>query len=725
MIRLRRMGIDDKEFDFDQLKELRAGLDSGVDVTLYAKKEFLAIQMREIRQGLEEGLDVSRYASMDYDWFQMEEIRKGLRASLNVDCYASPEIPYDKMRQVRKGLALGIDLSRFLKLNAKTLRQLRKAYVSKVNIVDYVKKGYEPEQLDEIRQALEKKLDIDPYLIKEMRGIAIHEICIGLEEGLDVSQYAKIEYSWQQMRELRRGLENRVDISQYSNSMYSAPQMKEIRLGLEAGLDVSGYRSLVYTATDMEKKRNKILEDFARAIVAKSREPVKIEDFIISVSGDELEAYLEIRGSTDNAYQKQEILQALEKEGIKEGILTEEIDRILEQRQYNAPVLIAKGKKPQKGADGWYEYFFETNPEKNQTLLEDGSVDYETVFWFEMVKEGERVACYHEAEEGEPGFTVTGKVLPTTRGREQKVLSCQGVLLLYDKTTYVASIDGRIELKENQLSVSSVYILDEVTRKSGNVDFEGSVLIRGKVERGTEVRAARDIVVEGDIGDCVLQCGGSLLVRKGAKGIKEGKLDAGENVAGKYFDSVKIYAGKDVYANYMVNCEIYAENQVIIPGGKGVLAGGLVQAVEGIRVHHLGNQNGVETIVRMGVNKTLLKEQRLLERKMERVHNDLSVLGNVYLKYHRKYKPEVRNTMDMYLKIEAAIYAKEKEEEELYRKKQEMAERIEKMENVKAIIHGKLFEGTIFEIDQLRWHAKAASNITVKRMGERIAVYSN
>ena len=63
MIRLRRMGIDDKEFDFDQLKELRAGLDSGVDVTLYAKKEFLAIQMREIRQGLEEGLDVSRSAS--------------------------------------------------------------------------------------------------------------------------------------------------------------------------------------------------------------------------------------------------------------------------------------------------------------------------------------------------------------------------------------------------------------------------------------------------------------------------------------------------------------------------------------------------------------------------------------------------------------------------------------------------------------------------------------
>lgn len=723
MIGLRQRGIDTTEYDLDQLKELRAGLDSGVEIERYAKKEFLAIQMHQIRRGLEEGIDVSRYASLDYDWFQMEEIRKGLRASLNVDCYASPEIPYDKMRQVRKGLAQGIDLSRFLKLSAKTLRQLRKAYVSKVNIVEYVTEGYDPEQLEEIRKALEKKLDIVPYLSKEFRGIAIHEICKGLEEGLDVSHYARVEYSWQQMRELRYGLENRIDISQYSNSMYSARQMEQIRLGLEEGLDISGYRSLIYTSADMERKRKELLADIARDIVEQSRAPVVLEDFIITISGDEQEAYLEIRGSTDNEYDKEKILRALKDEGVKEGILEEELDRMLAERDYNKPVLIAKGRKPEKGGDGWYEYFFRTNPEESRSYAEDGSVDYDTVSWFELVKEGEKLACYHEAGAGVSGYTVTGKFLRTTKGREQKMLSCSGVLLLYDKKTYVAAMDGRVELNENHLKVSEVCVLDEVTKSGGDVDFDGSVLVRGRVERGTVLRATGDVVIEGEVGDCVVDCGGSLLVKRGARGISKGRLEAGRNVAGRYFDSTVVQAGHDVYANYIINCNIHAENRVVVSGSGGGIAGGVVQAIQGIEAHQVGNQNRIETLIQMGVTGSLLKAQKKIDRKIEQIHNDLSVLGNAFVRFQRKYPPEVRNTMEMYLKIEDAIYTKELEQGEMYKKKSELQERIDKMEDVRAVIKGNLFEGTIFEIDRMRWHAKPESNVMVKRTGERIGVY--
>ncbi len=53
-------------------------------MSLYARSEFNAEQMREIRLGLEKGLDVSVYARPEFNWEQMEQIRFGLEKRLNV-----------------------------------------------------------------------------------------------------------------------------------------------------------------------------------------------------------------------------------------------------------------------------------------------------------------------------------------------------------------------------------------------------------------------------------------------------------------------------------------------------------------------------------------------------------------------------------------------------------------------------------------------------------------
>lgn len=65
-------------FTKNQIEEMEKGIEAGIDVTLYAKKEFLAIQMHQILLGLMAGIPAERYAKTEYDWFQMEELRKGL-----------------------------------------------------------------------------------------------------------------------------------------------------------------------------------------------------------------------------------------------------------------------------------------------------------------------------------------------------------------------------------------------------------------------------------------------------------------------------------------------------------------------------------------------------------------------------------------------------------------------------------------------------------------------
>lgn len=715
------------EMDPDQLREIYAGEKAGIDTTLYARKEYLAIQMEQIRRGLEEGLDVTLYAKPEYDWFQMEEIRKGLKRGLDVSKYTDPSIPYEKMRQIRKGLVQGIDLSRFVKLHAKVLRQLRKAFVSKVNIVEFVKKGYEAPQLDRIRAALEKGLDIEPYLVKEFRGVAIHEICKGLEEGLDVARYAKIEYSWQQMREIRLGMEGRLDTSLYEDSLYSWSQMQEIRLGLEAGLDVSEYCSLMYTATDMKRFRMKLLEEMCREIVSSSRNTYCLDDFLISVSSDEMEAYIEVRAAVDKSFTREELEQALEQEGVCEGILYDELDRILEEKCYNRGILVAKGRPAQKGIDGRYEYFFDQTQSGKPKLCEDGSVDYQSIQWFVMVEEGDRLAYYHPATEGTAGVTVRGNILRAMRGKEKKILNGRGIRLSLDKRTYVAAIGGKVELDEQRgrLDISRVCIVDEVTLATGNIDFDGCVYIKGNVGRGTTVKATEDIVIDGAVEASHIRCGGSLLLRQGANGLGGGRIKAGKNVEGKFFEEVKVKAGKDIRANSCLNCDLSAGSNIIISGTKGILAGGMAQAVKGVQSYQIGNRAQIGTVIRLGISEQILKEKNNVEKKIKSVRNELTILGNALVKFQRMYPPDVRETIDMYIKIEDAIYTKELEQEKLYKRQMNIEENIQTMTGAKAVVRGVLHEGSIIEIDRLRWIAPTARNITVKRVANRIAVYSN
>ena len=49
------------KFNEKQLKEIRLGLEKGLDVSIYAKPEFNNLQMKEIRLCLEKGLDISLY----------------------------------------------------------------------------------------------------------------------------------------------------------------------------------------------------------------------------------------------------------------------------------------------------------------------------------------------------------------------------------------------------------------------------------------------------------------------------------------------------------------------------------------------------------------------------------------------------------------------------------------------------------------------------------------
>lgn len=710
-------------FTPDQVDEIREGLDSGLDVSIYENKEFLAIQMRQIRLGLKDGLAVEKYASTEYDWFQMEEIRLGLKNGLDISVYANPAIAYDRMRQIRLGLEDGVNLARYARLEAGILRELRRALVSGVNIVKYIQQGYEAEQLEQIRAALEKGLNIAPYLHKEFRGVSIGEICEGLEKGLDVSLYARIEYNWQQMRQIRLGLENRVDISCYSNPLYDWKQMQEIRLGLESGIDITGFRSLMWTSGDMRRKRLAAEQSAAAAGSMTEKAPGRFANFSLTVSGDEMEAYLFIPGNS--RVTKNEVMKALEQYGVRRGILEDGIDRLLSAGNKERSAAVAVGKPAEAGADGRYEYFFRTELSRQPRLMPDGSVDFQSVEWFEMVREGQVVALYHQAEPGKAGYTVTGKELPSRKGHEKSVLSGKGFRLLEDQKTYVAAFSGKIELKDGRIEIDKAVTIDEVSLATGNVHFDGSVYVTGNVGAGSSIQATGDVVVKGYVEAASIESGGGVLLSRGMNGNGVGYIMAQGDVSGKFFESCRVYTKGNIYAGYCLNCELHSEDKICVAGREGALAGGVAYARRGMELQFAGNHVGLATCLRIGVDESLFQRKNALDAKIKEASKQLLIFHHAYSDFQKKYPPEVRNAMEMYLKIERAIYTKEKEIFEQSQERERLEQEMKEVRGAEIRVWDTIYEGTRIQISGKSWYARQISNVTVKKAGERIAVFRN
>jgi len=683
-------------------------------------KEFLPIQLRQIQLGLKEGVDISVYAKPEYDWFQMEEIREGLKAGLDVTVYAKPQVPYETMREIRKGMLSGIALASYMNLKPPVIRELRKARESKVNILKYVSQGYDAQQLRQIRHALEQGVDLEEYLSKDYRAASLEQILIGLVHGVDVSLYAKPFYRWRQMREIRKGLEHRIDVEKYNSRLYSWEQMKEVRLGLEQGLDVEAYRLLRYTAGEMRKKRLAILEAIKAEQEKILQSQIKAEDLMFEFTANDMEVFVTVQ-NREKVVTREKLLEILEQNHICKGIQEDVIDRIVSGREGKRAVLIAKGEIPRKGEDGWYEFFFRTDLKRGPKILEDGTADYRNIDWFEMVKEGQKLAYYHAAQEGVDGYNVKGQVIKARKGIEQRILTGKGFKLDDDKKTYYAVMDGMITLEDTQINISNHMVLDEVTTATGDVHFDGSVHILGDVKTGALVQATGDIVVDGNVEAARIESGGSVVLKKGMNSAGHGLIQAEKDVVSRFFESAKVEAKGNIEVDKSLNSQLYAGN--IITSTRAI-AGGIAQAGGGFRLGNVGNQAGLHTVLKLMVDSRVWEENRTIKNAIADVKNELQMLNKSYDEFKAKFPPEVRSKMEIFAKIEKAVFTKNKQMDQLRTVEAETEKKLRKVKEAKVVVSKQAFDGTVVELDGCRWEANDEFNVVIRRNRDQVEVLS-
>lgn len=306
---------------------------------------------------------------------------------------------------------------------------------------------------------------------------------------------------------------------------------------------------------------------------------------------------------------------------IKFGIKKETIDSALKKEIYNETLVIAVGERPVDGEDGYVEFFFDTKGDRPKPkITEDGDVDFKELNTFQNCKNGEPLAKKHPAQMGRAGRDVYGNEMPARNGKD--VPLPVGVNTKPDQANpnlVRASADGQPKLMGAKINVIPIIeIPHDVDFSTGNINFTGSVKIRGNVMSGFSVKSMGDIEVGGCIEMATIECGGNLTVKQGILGQDKAMIICRGSVTAKFIDKTTVYADGDVIVDEsIIYSKISSSGKIELLGKKGYIMGGVTRASKAVTCKQAGTQTQSPTIIEVGGSPTLRDEFEKLEQEIK------------------------------------------------------------------------------------------------------------
>ena len=449
----------------------------------------------------------------------------------------------------------------------------------------------------------------------------------------------------------------------------------------------------------------------------------------VQVSKDGLEAYIKLCPGEGETYTVEQLVEALGAKKVVYGIDHIELQNIIKEKRYFEEVLVAKGTLPEDGKDGYYEFLFETDVDLRPKILEDGSVDYKSMGHIPVVEAEQELVRYHPPVPPVAGKNVLGAMLVGRKGRDLLRLKGKGFHLSEDKLVYRAAITGKATIRGNLLEVNNVLVIDsDVTTSTGDIVFPGDVIIKGNVVSGAEVHANGNIEVDGCVEAAILIAGKNVVLKNGMQGNGKGKICAGKNVSGKFFEQTAIEAKGNVSANAIMNCKVKCGDTVCVSGKYGIIVGGKIEALHEVETTLIGNMSEVKTQIEVGTGDDLYhklfqieEHKKELAIRLERIKNS-DERTNALLQMtpaETELKRKKMENMRERIEVEAELM-------ELQKKKEEVASVMTKTANPKVIVYRSIYPNTYLTINGVHEHIRTENyNITYIRSGLELSFRPN
>ncbi|TAH69612.1 MAG: DUF342 domain-containing protein, partial [Anaerolineaceae bacterium] len=316
-----------------------------------------------------------------------------------------------------------------------------------------------------------------------------------------------------------------------------------------------------------------------------------------------------------NLLTKDDIVSSMVRAGVKYGVDEVKISQFIRDRRYCSDYVLAKATPPIQGHDAVITYHFNTDLTMKPKTNEDGSVDFHTLDIISRCNKGDLLATLTPADFGKPGIDVCGKVMKPNKVINRVLRHGNKITMSEDGLGLYSEVNGHVSLTDGRVFVSDTYeITADVDPSTGDVEYDGNVVVKGNVITGFSVKAKGDIEVYGVVEGAYLEAGGQIILRRGMQGMNKGILKAYGNIISKFIENAEVIAGGYINTDSIMHSKVSAKGDIVVSGRRGFVTGGVIRSGTLISLKTSGSHMGTNTVLEVGIDPRILDEFRELEK---------------------------------------------------------------------------------------------------------------
>jgi uncharacterized protein (DUF342 family) len=253
------------------------------------------------------------------------------------------------------------------------------------------------------------------------------------------------------------------------------------------------------------------------------------------------------------------------------------------------------------------------------------------------IHKGDVLAVITPVDRGTPGKNVYGMDVAPEKVKKVNFSKGNNLTISEDGLRLISQVDGYATLEGEKVFVSNIYeVPADVDNSTGDIDFNGSVLVRGNVRTGFKVKATGNIEVIGVVEGADLESGGDVIIHRGIQGMSRCKIKAQGNLVSKFIESANVYVEGNINAESIINSQVSAHGDIVVTGKGGSIIGGSVRSTTLIEATSIGTAMGVATSVEVGVDPVVKDRIREIELEIKNKTAEINKLDQLVTVFRKK-----------------------------------------------------------------------------------------
>ena len=321
----------------------------------------------------------------------------------------------------------------------------------------------------------------------------------------------------------------------------------------------------------------------------------------------------------------EDVLDELHSAGVVFGVDRSAVTSLLATSAYSIEAVVARGVEPVPGRGAAIHYHFNTNRGKPYLEMEFGRINLKELNFIDFREEDDLLAELMPPVTPVDGRTVDGATVKApVDERNVELAAGANTRLSPDKTQLFAATDGNVRIRANRVIVEPVVVVKNVNYETGNIHFDGSVVVEEAIADGFVVEARGDIQVGKGVGRAVLKAGGSVLLKTGINANGAGEIECGGDLFARYIESCSVTChGNVIVEEAVMHSTLRVWGHCVFTGRRAEFIAGDIVVGGSFWCKKLGNLNEVATRVAIGVEPNLVLTYRTTRSNLDTKQDEL------------------------------------------------------------------------------------------------------